>query len=1070
MRRTLATTLLTVSALVGAGTAPTSAGDTAEPAGGHPVPLVTGDRVLLEPGGRVTPVAGKGRDRIGFSIQRAGDHLYVIPDDALSLVSAGKVDRQLFDVAMLDREGYDDRGDVPLIVQGGSGVRTLAGTENVRALPSIDGSAVRVAKGDNTFWRSVAGVHTLAGGVDRIWLDARVHLLLDHSVPQIGAPAAWQAGYTGAGVKVAVLDSGVDASHPDLAGRIAASKNFTTEPDTDLVGHGTHVASTVASVDDRYRGVAPGASLVIAKVIDSDGGGLESTLLAGMEWASTEQHAKVVNMSLGQPDLPGDDPLEQAVNRLTAQNGTLFVAGAGNNRGPGTVGSPSTADAALSVGAVDRDSVLANFSSQGPRVGDAAIKPDLTAPGVGIVAARSKDGFLGYPGEEHMTGTGTSMSSPHAAGAAALLFQEHPDWTPARIKAALMASATPSAGASAYQQGAGMVNLAQAITQQVLPDQPSVSFGRAQWPHTDDQPVTKPLTYRNLGAEDVTLDLSVQGTGPDGKPTTRFTLSAPTLTVPAGGSASVDVTADTSGDGLDGDYAGQVVATGDGTSVRTPIAVSREVESYDLDVRVLDRNGKPATDYQVMLTEYDGLAYFGPSDPDGTMTFHVPRGRYSLSVDIRTGEKADLVVAPWLDVSGDLAVTADARTARPVIPSVARDGAAMVTSTTGFVVMNGDGGYGGSWVDDQGQRDLRTAQLGPDAPADRFVGGQQATFAAPGADGDFTDSPYAYHLAWFTPGTVFTGARHVRDADLAVVRTESLPDGAGDVGAKGSLASSARYPQAAIPGTRLLGMHLPFTREELYTTEGVSWRTVLQLNPTGGPQDVNDGSQMAPARTYQAGRHYRERWNGAVFGPSLPADPAGSHWANQLDDRRLTFQVPLFGDDADTVGTSPVDDASTVVYRDGTKVCWTNLTTCDIDGVAPLGHYRVETSASRRAAETSTTVSAVWEVDHDGTPALPLQVVRFAPKLDAANSAPGGRTFAVPVSVHRNPGAAAARVASLTVQVSYDDGAHWTTAPVAGGKVLLRHPASGYVSLRAKAKDTSGNTVDQTIIRAYRLR
>ncbi|HEY3001292.1 MAG TPA: S8 family serine peptidase, partial [Kribbellaceae bacterium] len=592
---TLIAAVLLCGLMVAAGAAAAPANDHRR---GHAVTLVTGDRVLLGPAGsmHVTPVAGKGREGMRFSIQRQGDHLYVIPVDAAQLVSGGRLDRRLFDVAYLDKEGYDSRDDLPLIVQGGSGVRSLAGTRNFRALPVIKGAAVRV-EGGGRFWRAVAGHGTLASGVRKIWLDAKVHVSLDRSVPQIGAPDAWKAGYTGSGVTVAVLDSGVDATHPDLAGRIALQKNFTDEPDTDLIGHGTHVAATVASNDSVYRGVAPGASLLIGKVIDQSGSGDESTLLAGMEWASTEQHAKVVNMSLGTQDTPEIDPLEEAVNRLTAQNRTLFVTGAGNSGGDGeqTVASPSTADAAVSVGAVDRDDTIAPFSSRGPRTGDYAIKPDITAPGVGIVAARSKDGYLGDPGDTHMPGTGTSMSCPHVAGAAALLLQEHPDWTPAQVKAALMASAKPTAGASAYDQGAGRVNLTQAITQRVLAEQPSVSFGIARWPHADDQPITRKLTYRNTGATDVTLDLSVQASGPDGRPAAPFTLSASSLTVPAGGTASVDVTADTRGDLPDGNYTGQVVATATDTTVRTPLAVVREVESYDLTVTPLDRDGNLTT-------------------------------------------------------------------------------------------------------------------------------------------------------------------------------------------------------------------------------------------------------------------------------------------------------------------------------------------------------------------------------------------------------------------------------------------------------------------------------------------
>ena len=141
----------------------------------------------------------------------------------------------------------------------------------------------------------------------------------------------------------------------------------------DTVGHGTHVASTIAgsgaASGGKYRGVAPDATLLFGKVCENDGC-TDSAILAGMQWAAVEQHAAVVNMSLGGGDTPEVDPLEEAVETLTAQTGTLFVIAAGNDGVDGSVGSPGTADAALTVGAVDRDDELADFSSRGPRVGD----------------------------------------------------------------------------------------------------------------------------------------------------------------------------------------------------------------------------------------------------------------------------------------------------------------------------------------------------------------------------------------------------------------------------------------------------------------------------------------------------------------------------------------------------------------------------------------------------------------------------------------------------------------------------------------------------------------------------
>jgi subtilisin family serine protease len=402
---------------------------------------------------------------------------------------------------------------------------------------------------------------------------------------------------------VAVLDTGIDTNHPDLAGQVVATTDFSGEGSGDSFGHGTHVASIIAGTavgsGGRYKGVAPQASLLDGKVCTSDGTCQESEIIAGMQWA-TEQGARVVNLSLGHGDTAEVDPLEQAVNTLTAQTGALFVVAAGND-GPQaqTLGSPATADAALAVGAVDTTDQLAAFSSRGPRVGDDGLKPDLTGPGVDIVAARAEGTQMGEPvGEHYTTASGTSMATPHASGATALLAQQHPDWDAGQLKSALMSSAEPNPELGVFEQGAGRIDVAQVLGQRVLVEPASLSLGLQRWPHNDDEPVTKQLTYRNLGDEPLTLDLAATLQDPDGHeaPDGALRLSGSQISVPPHGTATVTVSADTSHDGRDGAYTGEVGAVAGDTRLTTPLTVVKEVESYDLTIRHINRHGEPVTD------------------------------------------------------------------------------------------------------------------------------------------------------------------------------------------------------------------------------------------------------------------------------------------------------------------------------------------------------------------------------------------------------------------------------------------------------------------------------------------
>lgn len=630
----------------------TRAGDTSSAAAAAPrtpaladgrttVTLVTGDVVNVgttDSGALTLGVEQAGGEAV--RTQQVGDHVYVLPDAALPYLAAGTLDRRLFDVTALLELRYDDEtvDATPLILERTSArARStgLPGTTHTLDLPSIDADAVTAGKSEAAdFWSAVAAPEdgtssngtgarsaaadagTFRGGIEKIWLDGKAEATLDRSTAQIGAPEAWAAGLDGTGATVAVLDTGIDTTHPDVADSVTEARSFVPgeEAATDVQGHGTHVASTVlgsgAASDGLYRGVAPGADLLVGKVLDQDGYGLDSWIIAGMEWGAA--NADIVSMSLGDSSLnDGTDPMAQALNALSAETGALFVVAAGNSYAEGSLGSPGTADAALTVGAVDDGDVRADFSSYGPRVGDHAIKPDLTAPGVGILAARSQQsGGEGW----YVSMDGTSMATPHVAGAAAILKGAHPHLRGEQLKSALVSSAA-DIDAPAYEVGTGRLDVPAALDGV---DASGGGFlGFYGWPHDGDEPTSSTVTYTNTTDAAVTLALSTDVVGPDGAPSDLMTLSAADVVVPAGGTADVTVSADADDAPLPGRYSGAVVATDASgeVAVRTATALVKEEERYGLDITALDRSGEPATGWVDFYRYGDQFVSTLPIDP-----------------------------------------------------------------------------------------------------------------------------------------------------------------------------------------------------------------------------------------------------------------------------------------------------------------------------------------------------------------------------------------------------------------------------------------------------------------------
>jgi serine protease AprX len=330
-----------------------------------------------------------------------------------------------------------------------------------------------------------------------LYLNRPLTYFLDESTRVIGATEVWNTlGITGAGVTVAVLDSGIDGTHADLTtgSKVVQNVKIAADPfglaaplvlenlattDTSS-GHGTHCASTIAGTaaasGGRYRGVAPGARLVgvsAGEVI------VILSALEGFDWILENQARygiRVISNSWGTTGaFDPNDPVNVA-SKLAADRGLVVVFAAGNE-GPGddTLNPYSVAPWVIGVAAGNKDGrTLADFSSRGVP-GSAVYHPTVTAPGVDIVAARAVTGVitvLGAPSDvalgadaiRYTTMSGTSMATPHVAGVVALMLEAAPGLSPAAVKSTLQSTATPMPGYALHEAGSGYVNALAAVT------------------------------------------------------------------------------------------------------------------------------------------------------------------------------------------------------------------------------------------------------------------------------------------------------------------------------------------------------------------------------------------------------------------------------------------------------------------------------------------------------------------------------------------------------------------------------------------------------------------------------
>ncbi|MDG1542637.1 MAG: S8 family serine peptidase [Candidatus Thalassarchaeaceae archaeon] len=302
-------------------------------------------------------------------------------------------------------------------------------------------------------------------GVVFVELDGRLEIQMNdvnevHDVTQV-----WEeTGYTGAGSVVAIIDTGIDSDHVGLDDiddsnytndtKVIAFYDAVNSPELtngteikayDDQGHGTHCAGITAGTgapDFQYKGVAPKAQLVGVKVLDSGGSGSFATVMAGMEWTVEKRHIfniRAASMSLGGPGaIEWTSSEEESVNRMgnemMREGVALFIA-AGNSAFSAQIGTPGSAEDVITVGALDKNTAIAVYSSQGPTE-EGRVKPNIAFVGSSVMAPdfNTVDGYTSK--------SGTSMATPGAAGLAALMYQANPDLSPFDIRNIMQETAT----------------------------------------------------------------------------------------------------------------------------------------------------------------------------------------------------------------------------------------------------------------------------------------------------------------------------------------------------------------------------------------------------------------------------------------------------------------------------------------------------------------------------------------------------------------------------------------------------------------------------------------------------
>ncbi|WP_329125397.1 S8 family peptidase [Streptomyces sp. NBC_01465] len=1051
------------------------------------VTLVTGDKVtaITTADGKTAysavPAAGSAPGTFLTRTDVGGDS-YFYPTDVIGKVGT-VLDRQLFNVSALIRDGYDDahRASLPLIVQDSTATtpKVLTGSGPLtrkRTFTSLHAhAAVLDKKQAGDFGDDID--HGL-GGVKKLWLDGKTKAdVLDRNLTQINAPQAWAAGASGAGVKLAVLDTGADPTHPDLAGRISESEDFTgTGSTVDGQGHGTHVAATVAGsgagAPGERSGVAPKADLLIGKVLDNTGSGSDSSVIAGMEWA-VAHGARVISMSLGSGPTDGTDPVTTSLEKLSEDSGALFVVAAGNNGpGVGTVAAPSIAPAALSVAAVDFAGATASFSSRGPAMAAGVVKPEIAAPGVNIVAARAAGTNLGtvQANPDYTALSGTSMATPQVAGAAVLVAEAHPDWKAGQIKSALMGSAAKLTS-SVYDTGAGLTDAAAALKQSVVSDVTAADFGRMDEAGTS----TRTVTFTNTASSAATLDLAASLSRADGTPPAGMTTVSPaTLDLAAGASGTATVTVDTTGTPT-GTYSGALTATpAGGQALRIPLILDR---ATTVTVKAIGRDGKPAMADVAMMDKDNGTVVQGGIGSTGTRDLRVPDGRYMVVAMLHFQiDGVPALALMTLDRAADQnEIVLDARTTRPWTASVqgfdTRDellvgNLGRFSDITHTYINNSviaGGGYGpfpsnAIWISPTEGLEAGTVHVA-----------EHRRLANADSDPIKGDASTMFDLTFADESVPATGPwHHLSRQDVSKLAKVKATYKAFNGDFRQQEGSTVYGDDIfALNTTSPSFITTPRVRTEYISAEGRTW---TKLNYRRTIHQVMDYDLVY--RTFEPGKTTRDTWYTAPYTVRAAGTATGGHLQLKVDDAvDNQGRLAQYGD----FDYPSKWQSATRLYRNNELVVQGQSTAIDQTFTdSGAADYRLErTFTSGGIFPIGGEAKGTWTFRTDGSAtAAPANLlnVNFDANLDNYNRARADRPLLLSAKVSGAHG----KLSKVRAYVTSDGGTTWhqvlvccgingTYGFIAPHNTLVK---GGFLGLRLTATDASGSTVDLGLPRA----